>query len=457
MRPRRTRLFFALTAALLPVILYANAGHQDGPPIRRTGAAVDGGLNCTACHTPGASLDGGRVQIDASGYEPGKKQVIRVRVEHPESARWGFELTARLASDPSKKAGTFTATDLIRVRCDGSALRGTPGPCTDNQVEFAAHVTAATTTGSNGKAEFMVQWTPPTTNVGKIVLYAAGNAANGNGNNQGDRIYTTSKTISYEDDCSGRSKPTITGIINAASGSEAIGWNSMITIFGTGFAESGHRREAGRDDFGDDGRFPRRLECISVYVDDRQSPITYVSDTQINAQAPALTNVVSGNVRISVRVKSGESELASDDRLVRMQVATPAFFTFDGKSVAALHSDFSVLANPSVVASGRLAKGGEVVLLFGTGFGVPDPFYQEGEVVPITAQPRLSDDVTVTVGGVTLSSEDILYAGLSPGSISGLYQLNVRLPASLSAGDVPVVLRVRGLDTQAGVTIPVAP
>ena len=33
-------------------------------------------------------------------------------------------------------------------------------------------------------------WTPPATAVGNITIYVAGNAANGNGNEQGDHIYT---------------------------------------------------------------------------------------------------------------------------------------------------------------------------------------------------------------------------------------------------------------------------
>ena len=40
-----------------------------------------------------------------------------------------------------------------------------------------------------------------------------------------------------------------------------------------------------------------------------------------------------------------------------------------------------------------------------------------------------STPVTVTIGGTTLAASDVLYAGLSPGSITGLYQFNVRIHA----------------------------
>ena len=61
----------------------------------------------------------------------------------------------------------------------------------------------------------------------------------------------------------------------------------------------------------------------------------------------------------------------------------------------------------------------------------------------------------MTIGGITLGPDDVPYAGLSPGSVSGLYQFNVRIPATVSDGDLPVVIRVGGVATQDGATIPV--
>jgi uncharacterized protein (TIGR03437 family) len=58
------------------------------------------------------------------------------------------------------------------------------------------------------------------------------------------------------------------------------------------------------------------------------------------------------------------------------------------------------------------------------------------------------------MGGVTLASADILYAGLS-GDAPGLYQFNVRVPANLPDGDTPVVVRIGGAETQAGASIPI--
>jgi uncharacterized protein (TIGR03437 family) len=46
------------------------------------------------------------------------------------------------------------------------------------------------------------------------------------------------------------------------------------------------------------------------------------------------------------------------------------------------------------------------------------------------------------------------YAGGSPGSVAGLLQLNVRLPAGLAAGAaVPVSVNIGGVNSRDGVTI----
>jgi uncharacterized protein (TIGR03437 family) len=63
--------------------------------------------------------------------------------------------------------------------------------------------------------------------------------------------------------------------------------------------------------------------------------------------------------------------------------------------------------------------------------------------------------VMVTIGGTTLPASDVLYAGLSPQSISGLFQVNLRLPATLADGDVPVTMAMGGVQSVSGTTIPV--
>ncbi|MBZ5626426.1 MAG: TIGR03118 family protein [Acidobacteriia bacterium] len=73
---------------------------------------------------------------------------------------------------------------------------GAPKPCSDKAlVQFIEHTVAGTRPGTPGGATFKLDWTPPAADSGDIVLYAAANAANGNGNELGDHIYNTSVEI----------------------------------------------------------------------------------------------------------------------------------------------------------------------------------------------------------------------------------------------------------------------
>ena len=99
MRIKLVRSLIALALAA-PITLLA---FSTGPPVRRTGAPIDGGLNCSVCHftfAPANSDSRGSVAIAAASYSPGVMQTITVTVMHPEAIRWGFQITARAISDP---------------------------------------------------------------------------------------------------------------------------------------------------------------------------------------------------------------------------------------------------------------------------------------------------------------------------------------------------------------------
>ncbi|MEO7652815.1 MAG: choice-of-anchor V domain-containing protein, partial [Bryobacteraceae bacterium] len=141
-----------------------------GEPIRRTGAAVDGGLDCSACHrgTP-VNQGNGRVLVRANSYVPGVRQGITIEITDPVALRWGFQITSRQVNDESKQAGTFTPTENIRVLCDATG----EAPC-NGAGEFATHTAANTRSGTPGPQQtFLLEWTAPGRDVGPVVFYAA--------------------------------------------------------------------------------------------------------------------------------------------------------------------------------------------------------------------------------------------------------------------------------------------
>jgi len=179
-----------------------------------------------------------------------------------------------------------------------------------------------------------------------------------------------------------------------------------------------------------------------------------VQSDQINAQAPMMFGSGPVDVRVILNPGSREKEVRSAIFAASQQPYSPALFTFNGKSVAALNASnkYSYVADPSVVPGAAPAKPGDVVVLYGTGFGFTEPIYQPGEfsegAVPIKGE------VTVTLGGMAVPKENLLYTGLSPDA-PGFYQFNIKLPDSMQDGDVPVVMSIGGVATQSGATLPV--
>jgi uncharacterized protein (TIGR03437 family) len=433
-----------LIAAVWPM---AATAFSNGPPINRTGAAIDGGLTCTACHRTFAPANSGagRVSLAAVWYTPGVKQNLVVTVEDPGAQRWGFELTARLRSDETKPAGTFTPVDgMIRVVCDPDARAA---PCNGDK-EFATQLAASTQEGTKVKGTFTIEWTPPATDVGEIVFYFAGNAADGNHTSAIDRIYTNSLVIRPV--CHLTAKPTVTAVVDAASFRPAIGSGALISIMGTGFSSSsGVFRAATSDLVG--GKLDTTLGCVAVEIGGKRAPVFSLVGTQINAQAPQIDS--SGAVNVQVILNPGTAtELRSDVKTATAQALAPALapalFLIDSKNVAARDASNSY----KVVGLEVAAAPGDILVIYGTGFGATNPAWGTGEF-PTVASP-CTGTPAIMIGGVTLQPADVLYAGAA-GDAPGFYQFNIRVPAGIPDGDAAVKITAGGFSTQDGAVLSV--
>jgi uncharacterized protein (TIGR03437 family) len=305
-----------------------------------------------------------------------------------------------------------------------------------------------------GRRTFEFDWDPPASEVGDVIFFVASNAANNSGNNLGDYIYTTQKRVSSAGACAFSQRPLLQRITDVAGARQTVSMNSLATIWGLGFQVGGTKRLAGLGDFGQEGRFPTELGCVAVEVAGRRAPILYVQNDQLNFQVPTLAQT--GPVPVTVILNPGQpQERRSDVGTVNVQAYAPAVLTFNGRSAAALFAgtDIPVLLDPAITTRGRGARPGEKIELYVTGLGATEPIFQAGELAP-GAAVRLRDSLTATIGGVNAEVE---YAGLAPTLISGLYQVNLIVPSSLASGDHAVVLRIGGLESQTGVTIPVRP
>ena len=151
------------------------------PPTERTGAP--GEANCTLCHSGNAlnTTGGSLILTVPETYTPGMEYDIVVQLSRAGQSRWGFQMTA--LNSNNARAGTINTSD------GNTQLKEA------NSKQYISHTSAGT-----AQQQWMYKWTAPSTDIGPVTFYAAGNAANGNFGTTGDYIYTqkaTSESIAY--------------------------------------------------------------------------------------------------------------------------------------------------------------------------------------------------------------------------------------------------------------------
>jgi uncharacterized protein (TIGR03437 family) len=133
-------------------------------------------------------------------------------------------------------------------------------------------------------------------------------------------------------------------------------------------------------------------------------------------------------------------------------------------TAAATDIGFPVCAAGTNVATecGQPANIGDYLVIYLTGLGLATPNgdpkgtpLPSGQNPPASGSPLYETPVkpTVSIGGITLSSSQVLFSGLSPG-FAGEYQLDVQVPAGVASGDsVPVVVTMNGVSDTANISI----
>ena len=191
------------------------------------------------------------------------------------------------------------------------------------------------------------------------------------------------------------------------------------------------------------GDFPTSLNGTSVTVDGKPAYLEYVSPLQINLQVP--DDTATGSVPVVVTTAVGT--VTSTATLAPF---SPSFFSFDGVHVAGIivRTDGYDLLGPTGTSLGYptvAAKAGDVVELFGNGFGPTNPAVPAGQ--PFSGAAATTNPVTLRINNVTVTP---VFSGLSG---AGLYQFNLTIPSGLGTGDVALQAAVGGFQTPAGIVI----
>ena len=192
------------------------------------------------------------------------------------------------------------------------------------------------------------------------------------------------------------------------------------------------------------GDFPTSLGGTSVTIDGKAAYLSFVSPGQIDIQVPDDTVTGTVPVVVTTAVGSGTSS-------VTLAPFGPSFFLLDGIHVAGIipRSDGAYdILGPTGTSLGYptvAAKAGDVVELYGTGFGPTNPGVSAGQV--FSGAAPTTNPVTLSINNVTVSPS---FAGLSG---AGLYQLNLTIPPGLGTGDVSLQASVGGVLTPTGIVI----
>ncbi len=173
--------YLLFTVAGLFILLTSELMYSTGSPGGKTGSPGDGGTTCTQCHGGTATPQDGWITstIPVEGYEPGQTYSITATGTHDGVVKFGFELTAEDMN--ADKTGALIVTNASQ----NQLVNG------NNSITHSAGGTAP----SGNTKSWTFDWTAPAEGTGDVTFYGAFNAANGNGNNQGDVIYTSTLSV----------------------------------------------------------------------------------------------------------------------------------------------------------------------------------------------------------------------------------------------------------------------
>jgi len=151
--------------------------------------------------------------------------------------------------------------------------------------------------------------------------------------------------------------------------------------------------------------------------------------------------------RVSATVMVEYQGIASLTDTVRVIDSSPAIFIANASGQGAiLNQDGSA----NSVKNGAAA--GSVVSIFATGEGQTDPAGMDGVINAKTLPvPKPVLPVTAEING---EMAEVTYAGGAPGEVTGMLQVNVRIPSDVPSGtSVSVTITVGVATSQAGVTV----
>ncbi|MEP6714540.1 MAG: hypothetical protein ABJC09_03135 [Terriglobia bacterium] len=209
---------------------------------------------------------------------------------------------------------------------------------------------------------------------------------------------------------------TAAGIVNAATQiAGPLAPNTLGTLYGTNLAYT-TRAAAVTDLVG--GALPLSLDGVGITVGNLAANVLFISPGQINFVVPY--SLTAGTVSVWVTRQGVAGPVVKMD----LNATSPGLFPWTGNFAIASHLD------GSLVSAASPASGGEIIVIFAAGLGRVTPDTTPGRLAQAAAIIAALPQFQILLAGAPCPPANVLYAGLAPG-FSGLYQINLRLPAKL--------------------------
>lgn len=182
------KIYILLLFSLVTIFAIADIMSDNGIA-GKTGSP--GENNCTGCHTSFAVNSGaGAVTIASPNltnweYVPGQMYQINVTVAQTGAPLFGFGFEALRTSNNSN-GGTLQISSSTTTQLKTANINGT------NRTSVVHKQNAGLTSNSH---TFSFNWMAPTTNIGNVMFYVAGNACDNQGDSLNDYVYITSQLV----------------------------------------------------------------------------------------------------------------------------------------------------------------------------------------------------------------------------------------------------------------------
>ena len=463
----------AVILGVIPVMIYA---YEYGPDPGVTGAPGENGTCLqSGCHVGTLNSGSGSVTVTFPGdqtYLPGVKQHLKVTIADTATTQkaWGFELTARLVPPAAiTQEGTFASTDAnTQLMCSSTNLQdlqpvlystSKSQTCPGNEpLQYIEHsITGYTNTkGKTGSATYEFDWTPPSSNVGNIVIYVAGNAAVGNLLPMNDHIYTKQYTLTPG--ASGPAPAIDSGLsvqnqtIAPNAKGQAVAAGSLVAIYGTNFASAAAAAAS--------IPLSATLAGVGVTFNGTAAPMVGIAPgltiggqtvDQINAIVP--WQVQPGNAQVVVTRNGAPSAAVT----IPIAATGPGIFYIATDSTGvnrplAYNNSDNTFAYPAGIFGSNLKTRAssiksDVIVLWCTGLGAVTVTPPNGAPATDAKGNFVESDTTtkpvVMVGGIPAN---VLFSGLT--QYPSIYQINLTMAAGTPTGDaVPIQIQMNGVTT----------